>query len=61
MKEILVIILCFILFIGIVLAILFHEYIRNIKKMLRKAAEEREARRQAKEDEYFKRTSTKNY
>ena len=61
MKEILTIILFALLFITIVLAILFHERVRNIKKMVQKAAEEREARKQAKEDEYFKRTSTKNY
>ena len=61
MKEILTIILFALLFITIVLAILFHERVRNIKKMVKKAAEEREARKQAKEDEYFKRTSTKNY
>jgi len=61
MKGIITIILCFILFIGIVLAILFHESVRNFKRALEKAAEEREARRMAREDEYFKRTSTKHY
>jgi uncharacterized protein YxeA len=61
MKEILTIILCVFLFITIVLAILFHDRVRNIKKMIRKMADEREARRQAEEDEYFKRTSNKYY
>ena len=61
MKEVLTIILCFVLFVVIVLAILFHEYIRKFRKMLKQAAEEREARRQAKEDAYFKRTSNKYY
>ena len=61
MKGILTIILCLILFIGIVLAILFHETVRNFRKILQKAAEAREARRQAEEDAYFKRTSSKYY
>jgi flagellar biosynthesis/type III secretory pathway M-ring protein FliF/YscJ len=61
MKEILTVVLCILLFIIIVLAILFHERVRNIRKVLKQAADAREARRQAKEDEYFKRTSTKNY
>ena len=42
MKGILTIILCLILFIGIVLAILFHETVRNFRKILQKAAEARE-------------------
>jgi hypothetical protein len=61
MKEILMIILFTTLFLAIVLAILFHERVRNFKKVLKKAADERAARKQAEEDEYFKRTSTKNY
>ena len=61
MKEILTIILCFILFVGIVLAILFHEQVRKFKKILRHAADAREARKMAEEDEYFKRTSNKYY
>ena len=61
MKGILTVILCIILFVGIVLAILFHETVRNFRKILQKAAEAREARRQAEEDAYFKRTSNKYY
>ncbi|MBQ8486050.1 MAG: DUF4834 family protein [Prevotella sp.] len=61
MKEILFAFLCFVLFVGIVLAILFHKSIKNIKTILRQAADAREARRMAEEDEYFKRTSNKNY
>ena len=40
MKSILTIILCVILFIAIVLAIWFHEKVREFKKVLKKAAEE---------------------
>ena len=54
-------ILGFILFIIIVLAILFHKSISNFKKILQQAADARAARKQAEEDAYFKRTSTKNY
>ena len=61
MKEILTIAFCVVLFVTIVLAILFHERLRNLKKALKKAADERAARKAAEEDEYFKRTSTKNY
>ena len=61
MKEILITILCVFVFIAIVLAILFHERVRRIRKMLREMADERAARKEAEEDEYFKRTSTKNY
>ena len=61
MKEILILIGCFILFAVIVLTIIFHEYVSRLRKMLKKAQEEREARRMAEEDAYFKRTSTKNY
>ena len=61
MKEILTVIFCFLLFIGIVLAILFHQHIRKFKKMIKQAAEAREARRMAEEDAYFKRTSNKHY
>lgn len=61
MKSILTIILCVILFIAIVLAIWFHEKVRNFKKVLKKAADERAARKMAEEDAYFKRTSIKNY
>ena len=61
MKAVLTVILCVILFIGIVLAILFHETVRNFKKIIQKAAEAHEARRQAEEDAYFKRTSNKYY
>ena len=61
MKSILTIILCVILFIAIVLAIWFHEKVREFKKVLKKAAEERAARKMAEEDAYFKRTSIKNY
>ena len=51
----------FILFILIVLAILFHKSLSNFKKILQKTADERAARKQAEEDAYFKRTSTKHY
>ena len=51
----------FILFILIVLAILYHQYIKNFRNVLRKKADERAARKQAEEDAYFKRTSTKHY
>ena len=61
MKSILTIILCVILFIAIVLAIWFHEKVREFKKVLKKAADERAARKMAEEDAYFKRTSIKNY
>ena len=61
MKEILVAILCVFIFITIVLVILFHEHVRKFRKMLKQAAEAREARKQAEEDEYFKRTSNKHY
>ena len=61
MKEILAVILCVIIFVVIVLAILFHEKVRQIRRMLHQAAEARAARKEAEEDEYFKRTSTKNY
>lgn len=61
MKEILTVILCVIIFVVIVLAIMFHEKVRQIKRMLHQAAEARAARKEAEEDEYFKRTSTKNY
>ena len=61
MKSILTIILCVILFIAIVLAIWFHEKVREFKKILKKAADERAARKMAEEDAYFKRTSIKNY
>ena len=61
MKEILIICLCVFLFLAIVMAILFHHRIRDVKRRLREAAEAREARRMAEEDEYFKRTSTKHY
>lgn len=61
MKGVLTIVLCFLLFISIVLAILFHDRIRGLKKKLKQAADERAARKQAKEDEYFKRTSNKYY
>ena len=61
MKEILFTILSVILFVIIILAILFHKSIGQFKKILRQAADAREARRIAEEEEYFKRTSTKNY
>ena len=61
MKGILTIILCVILFVLIVLAILFHETIRNFRKFLQQAADAREARKKAEEDAYFKRTSNKYY
>jgi predicted Holliday junction resolvase-like endonuclease len=61
MKEILIFILCFIVFSAIVLAIIFHKTVSNLRKALERAAEERAARKQAEEDEYFRRTSTKNY
>ena len=61
MKEILIAILCVFIFITIVLVILFHEHVRKFRKMLKQAAEAREARKQAEEDEYFKRTSNKHY
>lgn len=61
MKEILFFLLCALLFIGIVLAILFHKSIRNFRKFMKQVAEAREARRMAEEDEYFKRTSNKYY
>ena len=52
-----------IVFVALVLAILFHKSIRNLK-IFRSSAEkaaERAARRAAKEEEYFRRTSTKRY
>ena len=61
MKEILLTILGVIVFILIVIAILFHKHIGQLRKMLKQAAEAREARRIAEEEEYFKRTLTKNY
>ena len=61
MKEILTVIFCFLLFVGIVLAILFHQHIRKFKKAIKQAAEAREARRMAEEDAYFKRTTNKHY
>jgi len=61
MKEILIFIVCAVIFLTIVLAILFHERVRQLKQAFRQAAEARAARKQAEEDEYFKRTSTKNY
>ena len=61
MKDVILLILCFLLFAGTVIAILFHEYIRKIRNMMKKAQEEHIARKMAEEDEYFKRTSTKNY
>lgn len=61
MKEIMLTILGVIVFILIVIAILFHKSISQFKKILKQAAEAREARRIAEEDEYFKRTSTKHY
>ena len=51
----------FILFIIIVLAILYHKSIRNIKKILQQAADARTARKIAEEEAYFRRTSTKHY
>ena len=51
----------FILFVLIVLAILYHKSLKNIKKVLQKAADERTARKIAEEEAYFKRTSTKHY
>ena len=61
MKAVLTVILCIVLFVGIVLAILFHETIRNLRKIIQKAADARDARRQAEEDAYFRRTSDKYY
>ena len=61
MKEILIFIVCAVIFLTIVLAILFHERVRQLKQAFRQAAEARAARKQAEEEEYFKRTSTKNY
>ena len=61
MKGIILGLLGFILFIVIVLAILFHKTLSQFRKMLKQAAEAREARRLAVEEEYFKRTSTKHY
>ena len=61
MKEIILGILGVILFIVIVLAILFHKTLSQFRKMLKQAADAREARRIAEEEEYFKRTSTKHY
>ena len=61
MKGILGILLGGILFVLIVLAILFHKTLKNFKKMARQAADNYAARKQAKEDEYFKRTSNKYY
>lgn len=61
MKEILLTILGVVLFIIIVLAILFHKSISQFRKILKQAADAREARRIAEEEEYFKRTSTKHY
>ena len=51
----------FVLFVFIVLAIVFHKSVSNFKNVLRKMADERAARKQAEEDAYFKRTSTKHY
>ena len=61
MKELILGLLGFILFIVIVLAILFHKTLSQFRKMLKQAADAREARRMAEEEEYFKRTSTKHY
>ena len=51
----------FILFILIVLAILYHKSLKNIKKIIQQAADARAARKQAEEEAYFRRTSTKYY
>jgi Tfp pilus assembly protein PilE len=61
MKEILLLILCFILFLLIVSAILFHRTIAHWRNIIRQMQRAREARRMAEEDAYFKRTSQKNY
>lgn len=54
-------ILGLILFILIVLAIVFHKSLKNIKNIIQQAADERAARKIAEEEAYFKRTSTKHY
>ena len=61
MNGTLTLILCFLIFITIVLAILFHDRVRNIKKKVQEVADARAARKQAEEDAYFKRTSNKYY
>ena len=63
LKGTLATILFFVIFILIVLAIVFHNAIRNLR-IFRSSAEkaaERAARKAAAEEEYFRRTSTKNY
>lgn len=61
MNGIFTFLLGFILFVVIVLAIVFHQKIKNVKNILRQAADAREARKIAEEEAYFKRTSTKHY
>ena len=63
LKGVLGTVLLFVLFIAIVVAILFHESIRNLKifRSSNEKAADRAARKAAKEEEYFRRTSTKNY
>jgi len=56
-------ILFIIVFIALVLAILFHNTISNLKifRSANEKAAERAARKAAAEEEYFRRTSKKNY
>lgn len=61
MNGILGFLLGFILFVLIVLAIVFHKSLKNIKKIIQQAADARTARKIAEEEAYFKRTSTKYY
>ena len=61
MNGILGFLIGFILFILIVLAILYHKSLKNIKKIIEQAADARAARKQAEEEAYFRRTSTKYY
>ena len=63
LKGLLGTILFFVVFFLIVLAILFHNTIRNMKIFRSNAekAAEKAARKAAAEEEYFRRTSTKNY
>ncbi len=56
-------VILFFVFICLVLAILFHNTIRNLKifRSANEKAAEKAARKAAAEEEYFRRTSTKHY
>ena len=61
MSGILGIFIGFVIFVLIVLAIVFHKSLKNFKTIVQQAADARAARKQAEEEAYFKRTSTKHY